>query len=143
MIIDIEPIVTPAEGMVKWAMEHYGQTERYVFRLPNGKNLSVEFTTKDLAEFCPTKLASELIADWAEGYQRRLDEALKVVETGLHPTWVTYIPNPDPYGSIRNKEIAVPQKLNYQQIDGWQRVADRLKPEVGPITFHKLVLVGN
>jgi hypothetical protein len=64
----------------------------YVIRLSNGKDYSVKFDKKEMDSFQPNKTVSEVIKSWEDNIQRRYDEAVKAIETGLHPTARVNVP---------------------------------------------------
>ena len=139
MVIDIEPIVTPASDTIKIAMEMNGETERYVVRLANGNDYSITFTVKGLEEFLPNRTVGEMLVAWEEGLQREYDRAVNVVLTGIHPEWKSRAENPN-WKPFEPKTIEVPYTLNKQQIKSWAYHAERKKLQLGKLTFHKLVL---
>lgn len=143
MKIDINPIIEEANNTDRICMDMRDIEALYVVRLANGKDYTVKFDKKSLDEFQPSKTVSEMLIDWEDNILRRYNEAVKAVETGLHPTDRVNVPimielahgHSIPSGKMTTEK----RELDRYEIKHYESVIANLPKEFGKLTFHKLV----
>lgn len=141
MIIDIKPVIIKANQFERTCMEMREIDALYQFNLSNGEQYSVQFDDYSLTNFLPNKKVSETLISWEETLQRRYDEAVKTVKTGIHPTWETttreYYPNTEIW---TGRMIPAPYKLTKDEIKSWEKLSEDIKKKLGKLTFIKIIV---
>ncbi len=135
MKIDIEPIIEKANEVDKACIELREIACYYLVRLANGKEYSVKWDDKGLAEFQPNRTVSTMLKEWEEGIKRNHAVAVKALKTGLHPIWTTE--KRDEFKRLTGKFEPTP--LDQYTRAHFEREKTDREAEFGPLTFSKII----
>ena len=141
MKIDITPTIEKATGIDASYMQMNKLKALYFARLADGTEFTVKWTDKTIKYFCPNKTVSVMLADWEQNIIDRHKEALKVLRTGLHPTWTKSVAIVDKYGNKTGKYESVPESIDtHHNRSAWQKTSKELREQLGKIEFVQLIL---
>lgn len=141
MKIDIDPIIQPANELEKAVIEMREIEALYVVKLANGKEYTVQWDKKGLAEFQTSRTVSEMLQIWEDGIRNRYEVAKGALATGLHPlhTVKRQLFYPGTEIPMADKFETVPKQLDWYEKRYFKLEMKDREQEFGKLTFHKIV----
>jgi len=150
MKIDINPKQRLATETEKIILEMREITHLYEVLTSDGKEFSVQWDDKSLAEFCPNRTVSEMLKSRQQGFIDKIELYKKAVESNIHPWWTNtkktmvhypqYSGHPELEYRWNGKYHEEPAEMTKAQNRFFQAEIKNLESISGKLTFQKIVL---
>ena len=150
MEIDIKPKLRLANEREKTILEMREIPALYNVLTSDGKEFSVMWDDKSLAEFCPSRTVSEMLKSWQQGFIDKIELYKKSVELNIHPWWTVtkktmvhypqYAGHPELEYRWNGKYHEAPYEMTKAQNRFFQSEIKKFEAINGELTFEKIVL---
>lgn len=142
MRIDLNPYVRRASPLEQTIMEIREISSLYVCLTSDGNEFTVQWDSKSLELFCPSRSVSEMLQSWQDGLIREYQLLVNSVNSGIHPYHTKREQVLHPITNLWTGKWLENQPLNMTKSTSkvFERRIEELKLITGPLTFVEITI---